>query len=129
MQTLPVQTPGGVEGVFTNQNGSRKIDDTIYVYPDVGAAGQALDMNAKIITDPDMGVKGTPSSADVGGGGTMAVGTSGDGSKAKAMVIFTEGKVLTVLEFESPPSDPLAPDFVFDVARKQDAAIKSGLAA
>jgi hypothetical protein len=41
--------------------------------------------------------------------------------------MFTEGKVFTVLEFESAPNDPLQPDFVLDLAKKQDAAIKSGL--
>ena len=128
-QTLPVATPAGAEGVFTNQSGSRKIDDTLYVYPDAGAAGQALDLNAKMIADPDLGVKGTQTPADVGVGGTMAVGTSGDGSKAKAMVMFTEGRVLVVLEFNSAPSDPVPPEFVLYVARKQAGAITSGLRA
>ena len=43
--------------------------------------------------------------------------------------MFTEGKTFTVLEFESPPNDPVQPDFVLDLGRKQDAAIKSGLPA
>lgn len=128
-QTLPVATPAGAEGVFTNQSGARKIDDTLYVYPDAGAAGQALDLNAKMIADPDLGVKGPQTPADVGVGGTMAVGTSGDGSKAKAMVMFAQGRVLVVLEFTSPPGDPVPPEFVLDVARKQAAAITSGLPA
>jgi hypothetical protein len=126
-QTLPVPNPAGVEGVFMNQGGSRKIDDTIYVYPDTGAASQALDQSAKAI--PELSVKATPTPADVGTGGQMAVGPSPDGSKAKAIVMFTEGKVVTVLEFESPPNDPVQPDFVLDLGRKQDAAIKSGLPA
>lgn len=128
-QTLPVATPAGAEGVFTNQSGARKIDDTLYVYPDAGAAGQALDLNAKVIADPDLGVKGTQTPADVGVGGTMAVGSSGDGSKAKAMVMFTQGRALVVLEFTSPPGDPVPPEFVLDVARKQAAAVTSGLSA
>lgn len=128
-QTLPVATPAGAEGVFTNQSGSRKIDDTLYVYPDAAAAGQALDLNAKMLADPDLGVKGTQTPADVGVGGTMAVGTSGDGSKAKAMVMFTQGRVLVVLEFTSPSGDPVPPEFVLDVARKQAAAITTGLPA
>lgn len=128
-QTLPVATPAGAEGVFTNQSGARKIDGTLYVYPDASAAGQALDLNAKMIADPDLGVKGTQTPADVGVGGTMAVGTSGDGSKAKAMVMFTQGRALVVLEFTSSPGDPVPPEFVLDVARKQAAAITSGLPA
>jgi hypothetical protein len=43
--------------------------------------------------------------------------------------MFTEGKVFAVLEFESAPNDPLQPDFVLDLGRKQDAAIKAGLPA
>jgi len=108
-----------------NQAGSRKIDDTIYIYPDAAAASQALDQSAKAI--PDLSVKATPTAADVGTGGQMTVGPSPDGAKAKAVVMFTEGKVFSVLEFESPPNDPVPSDFVLDLARKQDAAIKAGL--
>ncbi len=124
-QTLPVPDPAGVEGVFMNQGGSRKIDDTIYVYPDAAAASQALDQSAKAI--PELSVKATPTPADVGTGGQMAVGPSPDGSKAKAIVMFTEGKSFAVLEFESPPNDSVQSDFVLDLGRKQDAAIKAGL--
>jgi hypothetical protein len=126
-QTLPVPSPAGAEGVFMNQAGSRKLDDTIYVYPDAAAASQALDQSAKAI--PELSVKATPTPADVGTGGQMAVGPSPDGAKAKAIVMFTEGKAFGVLEFESPPNDPFQPDLVLDLARKQDAAIKSGLPA
>ena len=124
-QTLPVLNPAGAEGVFTNQGGTRKLDDTIYVYPDAGAAAQALDQSAKAIQE--LSVKAPPTPVNVGTGGQMAVGPSPDGSKAKGILMFTEGRVFTVLEFESPPNDPLQPDFVSDLGRKQDAAIKSGL--
>jgi hypothetical protein len=126
-QTLPVPNPAGIEGLFMNQGASRKVDDTIYVYPDAGQASQALDQSAKGIQE--LSVKAPPTPADVGTGGQMAVGPSPDGSKSKAIVMFTEGKVFTVVEFESPPNDPVAPDFVLDVGKKQDAAIKSGMPA
>jgi hypothetical protein len=126
-QTLPVLNPAGAEGVFTNQGASRKIDYTIYVYPDAGAASAALDQSVKAIQE--LSVKAPTTPADVGTGGQMALGPSPDGSKSKAIVMFTEGKVFTVLEFESPPNDPVPPDFVLDLGRKQDAAIKSGLPA
>ncbi|MGD1173751.1 hypothetical protein ACKUVQ_10750 [Mycobacterium seoulense] len=131
-QTVPVPSPGGVNGLFGNQGFSRTIDDTIYVYPDAAAAVQARNMAAQAITDPDLGVKGgSPTPIDIGNGGTMAVGTTTkqDGPKSKASVMFTEGKVFVDLEFESPPNDPVPSDFALDVARKQDAAIKSGLPA
>jgi hypothetical protein len=124
-QTLPVPSPAGVEGVFKNQDGSRKIDDTIFVYPDAEAARQALDNYSR--NKANASVQEAPTSVDVGTGGMMAMGQSPDGSKAKAIVMFTEGKVFDVLEFESPPNDLVPPDFVVDLARKQDAAIKSGL--
>jgi hypothetical protein len=124
-QTLPVPNPAGTEGVFMNQGGTRKVDDTIYVYPDAAAASQALDQNAKGIQE--LSVKAAPTPADVGTGGQMAVGPSPDGSKSKAIVMFTEGKVFAVLEFESPPNDPAQSDFVLDLGKKQDAAVKSGL--
>jgi hypothetical protein len=126
-QTLPVPNPAGTEGVFMNQPGTRKVDDTIYVYPDPGQASQALDQSAKAIQE--LSVKAAPTPADVGTGGQMAVGPSPDGTKSKAIVMFTEGKVFTVLEFENPPNDPVQPDFVLDLGKKQDAAIKSGLPA
>jgi hypothetical protein len=74
-------------------------------------------------------VKAAPTPADVGTGGQMAVGPSPEGNKSKGIVMFTEGKVFAVLEFESAPNDPLQPDFVLDLGRKQDAAIKAGLPA
>ncbi|ORW96184.1 hypothetical protein AWB92_08150 [Mycobacterium sp. IEC1808] len=124
-QTLPVPNPAGTEGVFMNQAGTRKVDDTIYVYPDAAAASQALDQSAKGIQE--LSVKAAPTPADVGTGGQIAVGPSPDGAKSKGIVMFTEGKVFAVLEFESPPDDPVPPDFALDLAKKQDAAIKSGL--
>jgi hypothetical protein len=124
-QTLPVPNPAGVEGVFTNQNGSRKVDDTIYVYPDAAAASQALDASAKAI--PELSVKATPEPADVGTGGQIAVGPSPDGSKAKGVLMFTHDKVFAVIELESDPNDPVQPDFLLDLGGKQDEAIGAGL--
>jgi hypothetical protein len=124
-QTLPVPNPAGTEGVFMNQGGTRKVDDTIYVYPDAGAASQALDQSAKGIQE--LSVKAAPAPAAVGTGGQIAVGPSPDGNKAKGILMFTEGKVFTVIELESPSNDPVQQDFLLDLGRKQDAAIKSGL--
>jgi hypothetical protein len=124
--------PAGASQGFANPTGSRIIKDDVYVYPDAAAAAQARDMTAQIMTDPNMGVKGgAPTPADVGTGGTMAIGTITypDSTKSKAMIMFTEGRAFVSIDFEGPASDPLPPDFVLDVARKQDAAIKAGLPA
>jgi len=130
--TPPAPNPTGIDETFINQNGSRQISDKIYVYPDAAAATQARDMTAQTLTDPDMGVKGgTPTPVDVGTGGTMASGTTtkADGPKSKSSIMFTEGKAFVSIDFESAANDPVPQDFVLDVARKQDAAIKAGLPA
>lgn len=119
----------GIEGVFLNQNGSRSITDSLLVYPDQAAADKDRDPLTKSYVDPQNGAikGGTPAPADVGTGGTIISGPSADGSKAKTSVIFGEGKVVALVEFESAPNDPVPADIALDVARKQDAAIKAGL--
>jgi hypothetical protein len=117
----------GIEGVFTNQAGSRSIVDSLLVYPDPAAADKDRDSLTKSYTDPQSGAikGGTPAPVDVGTGGTIVSGPSADGAKAKTSVIFGEGKVVTLIEFESAPSDPVPPEIALDVARKQDAALKA----
>jgi hypothetical protein len=130
VQTVPIPNPVGTSGLFMSQAGTRSIDDTIYVYPDAGTAAQSRDLAVKLITDPDLGVRGgTPTPVDVGNGGTLAVGTTvkSDGPRSKGSVMFSEGKTYVDIEFESPSADPVPADFILDVARKQDAAIKAGL--
>lgn len=119
----------GIEGVFTNQAGSRSIIDSLLVYPDPGTADKDRDSLTKSYTDPQNGAikGGTTAPADVGVGGTMVSGPSPDGSKAKTSVIFGEGKIVALVEFESAPNDPVPPEIALDVARKQDAAIRAGL--
>ncbi len=119
----------GIEGVFANQSGARSITDSVLVYPDPGAADKDRDSLTKSYVDPQNGAikGGTPAPADVGVGGTIISGPSAEGGKAKTSVIFGEGKVVALIEFESAPNDPVPADIVLDVARKQDAAIKAGL--
>ena len=114
----------GVETTFSNEDGSNVINDTILVMNDPSAAASALDSAKAKLGDS---VKGTPGPAAVGTGGTTVSGNSPDGSKGVTMVLFTEGKVFTTLKFDGPPDTPAPPDFVTDVAQKQDTAIKNGL--
>ena len=114
----------GVETTFSNEDGSNVIRDTILVMNDPSAAASALDSAKAKLGDS---VKGTPVPAAVGTGGTTVSGNSPDGSKGVTMVLFTEGKVFTTLKFDGPPDTPAPPDFVTDVAQKQDTAIKNGL--
>jgi len=64
---------------------------------------------------------------DVGSNGAMLSGTSSDQSMAVTVVLFTQGKALVNLEFDSAPNDPIDPGVATDIGRKQDAAIKNGL--
>jgi hypothetical protein len=89
------------------------------------AATRALE-SAKATTDGY--VHGVPDPIAVGAGGTTISGPSPDGSKGVTVLLFTEGRAFAELEFDGPPDDLVAPDFVADVGTKQDAAIKRGLA-
>jgi hypothetical protein len=135
--TKPSDNPAGVTATFASAsvdvNGpTREIDVVIHVYPDATAATQEHDQVAPNIANPQLGftlVGGTATPADVGTGGAMATGTNSDASKSRARVVFSEGKAFVQIEFFNPGNDPLKPDFVLDIARKQDAAIKAGLPA
>jgi hypothetical protein len=94
------------------------------IVADPAAAATGLD-NTK--TNYAGKVSGTWKPVDVGFNGAMLAGTSADKSMAVTVVLFTEGKALVNLEFDSAPNDPIDPGVVTDVARKQDAAIKNGL--
>jgi len=135
--TKPSTDPAGVTGTFASAsvdvNGpTREVDVIIHVYPDATMAAKEHDQIAPAIADPNMGftlVGGTATPADVGTGGAMALGTNSDASKSRARLAFSEGKAFVQIEFFNPGNDPLKPDFVLDVARKQDAAVKAGLPA
>jgi hypothetical protein len=123
----PKQNPDGKAGVttsFSNPDGTHVIRDTILVLPDPSAAATALD-SAK--TALGGSVSGTPGPADVGSGGTTVSGNSPDGSKSVTVLLFTQGRAFTNLEFDGPANGAVPPDFVTDVGQKQVTAIKNGL--
>jgi hypothetical protein len=124
----PIQNPNGQPGVgqiFSNQNDTRHVGDTILILPDPDQAVSELDEEKAALGDMVKG--GTPALAAVGTGGTMVSGTAPEGSKAVTVLLFTEGKAFVNLEFDSPLNDPLPPQFVTEVGQKQDTAIKNGL--
>ena len=124
----PIQNPNGQPGaaqIFSNQNDTRHVGDTILILPDPDQAVSELDEEKAALGDMVKG--GTPAPAAVGTGGTTVSGTSPDGSKAVTVLLFTEGKAFVNLEFDSAPNDPVPPQFVTDVGQKQDTAIKNGL--
>ncbi len=126
----PTVNPGGKDGVataFNNQTQTRIIGDTILILPDAASANAVLDASSaaldQSITDPQ------PIPAEVGSGGTMAQGVSPDGTKQVAVLVFTEGRAVVTMEFDSAPGDIVPPDFVTAVGQKQADAIKAGLPA
>ncbi|HEY0226945.1 MAG TPA: hypothetical protein VGC05_11265 [Mycobacterium sp.] len=133
----PSDNPAGVTATFASAsvdaNGpTREIDVVIHVYPDAAGATQEHDQVAPNVANAQLGftlVGGTATPADVGTGGAMALGTNSDASKQRARVVFSEGRAFVQIEFFNPGNDPLKSDFVLDVARKQDAAVKAGLPA
>lgn len=123
----PVLNPNGAPGVaqlFANTDNSRRIGDTILIVADPAAAAAGLD-NTK--TNYGGKVSGSWQPVDVGSNGALISGTSPDKSQAITVLLFTEGKALVNLEFDSAPNDPIDADIAKDIGRKQDAAIKKGL--
>jgi hypothetical protein len=127
---MPVTpNPGGQPGVsggFTNSAGNRVIGDTIMILPDASAAATALEAAKSTLST---NVTGAPQPASVGANGVVASGPSPDNSKFAAVLLFTEGRAFTTIEFDSAPDDPVPPDVVMDIGQKQDDAIKKGLPA
>lgn len=115
----------GVATVFSNGDDTREIGDTILILPDADAAAVAFQGAQGALSGSVTG--GAPEAANVGTDSVMVAGTSPDGSKAVTVLLFVEGKAFTTLEFDSVAGDPVPPEFVLDVAGKQDAKIKSSL--
>jgi len=43
------------------------------------------------------------------------------------VLLFTEGRAVVRLEFDSAPGDPMPPQVVTDVGKKQQIAVRTGL--
>ncbi|MDT5045482.1 MAG: hypothetical protein QOG75_1335 [Mycobacterium sp.] len=123
----PIQNPNGKAGVatsFSNPDGSHVIGDTILVLPDPAAAASALESAKATLGSA---VRGTPGPSDIGTGGTTVTGNSPDGAKLVTVVLFTQGRAFTTLEFDGPAGVAVPADFVAEVGQKQVTAIKNGL--
>jgi hypothetical protein len=107
----------GVTAVYTHRDGARQITSTILVLPDPAAASAAVN-GSQAVANP----KTQP--AAVGSGGTIASGTSPDGSKSVTVLTFTQGDAATTIEFDGPQADPVPADLVLELGRKQDTAIR-----
>lgn len=126
--TPPTSNPNGQPGVattFKDDDGSHVIKVTIGVYDDPDAATNALNaakgQQSGTLKDP------STQPSNIGSGGTMLMGNTPDRSKGVVILLFTEGRAQATLEFDGPTDTLAPPEFVNDVAQKQDAAIKKGL--
>jgi hypothetical protein len=115
----------GASAFFVNSDDTRAIADTILIYPDVATAGATLKQASAAVSTIVTG--GTPQPFPVGSGGTVISGMAPDGSKAVTMLLFTQGRALVRLEFDSNPDDPVTPQTVTSVGRMQQIALRLGL--
>lgn len=126
-------TPSGPDGLpgasalFVNQDDTRAISDTIVIYPDAETAAATLRDALPALGTTLTGATSRP--APVGTDGTMAVGMAKDGSKAITLLLFTEGPALVRLEFQSAPGDVTTDDFVVNIGKMQQIALRNGLPA
>ncbi|OBI40037.1 hypothetical protein [Mycobacterium colombiense] len=123
----PMLNPNNAPGVaqlFANADSSRRLWDTITVAADPSAAAAEL---ASTQGSYNGKVTGSWQPLAVGAHGVTISGPSPDNSQAMAVLVFTEGKALVTLEFDSAPTDPTDPAVALDIARKQDGAVKAGL--
>lgn len=123
----PMLNPNNAPGVaqlFANADSSRRLWDTITVAADPAAAAAEL---ASTQGGYNGKVTGSWQPLAVGAHGVTISGASPDNSQAMTVLVFTEGKALVTLEFDSAPTDPIDPGVALDIARKQDAAVKAGL--
>src|SRR4029079_12110353 len=115
--------PGGSDGVsalFVNHHDTRAIGDTIVVLPDSAAAMTTLNSTVSALGTTVTG--GRPQPWPVGTGGTVASGTSPDGAKAVTVLLFTEGRAVVRLEFDSAPGDPIPPQIGTTLGKRQPLA-------
>jgi hypothetical protein len=123
----PVLNPNNAAGVaqlFANPDNSRRIGDTILIVADPAVAKAGIENTKANYAGK---VTGTWQPVEIGSNGFMISGNSPDNSQAVTVLLFSEGKAVVNIEFDSAPNDPIDPAIATDVGRKQDAAIKSGL--
>jgi hypothetical protein len=123
----PVLNPNNAPGVaqlFANADNSRRIGDTILIVADPDVAAKGVENTKANYAGK---VTGTWQPVDVGSNGAIISGNSPDNSQAVTVLLFTQGKALVNLEFDSAPTDPIDPAVATDIGRKQATAIKNGL--
>ncbi|WKG02791.1 hypothetical protein [Mycolicibacterium sp. HK-90] len=115
----------GASALFVNADDTRAIADTILIYPDVETATATLKQASAAVSTMVTG--GQPQPVPVGSNGTVISGTAPDGSKAVTLLMYTQGRAVVRLEFDSNPDDPVSPQTVASVGRMQQIALRIGL--
>ncbi|MUL83954.1 MULTISPECIES: hypothetical protein [unclassified Mycolicibacterium] len=115
----------GASALFVNADDTRAIADTILIYPDAATATATLKQASAAVSTMVTG--GPPQPVPVGLGGTVISGTAPDGSKAVTLLMYTQGRAVVRLEFDSNRDDPVPPQTVASVGRMQEIALRIGL--
>ncbi|ODR25084.1 hypothetical protein [Mycolicibacterium porcinum] len=115
----------GASALFVNADDTRAIADTILIYPDVATATATLKQASAAVSTMVTG--GQPQPVPVGTNGTVISGTAPDGKKAVTLLMYTQGRAVVRLEFDSTPDDPVSPQTVASVGRMQQIALRIGL--
>ena len=121
-------TPNGLPGastLFVNADDTRAISVTVAVYPGPPTASATL--REAVATANTVVTGGNPTPLPVGTDGTVIKGTAPDGGKAVTLVLFTQGPALARLEFDSATGDATTDQFVTDIAKMQQIALRVGL--
>ena len=110
--------------LFPAVDDTAMIGDTIVVLADPTEAANLL---AKATGALGTSVTGAPAPSPIGTNGTVAAGTSPDGSKAATVVMFTNDNAFVTLQFDSSEGDlnPVPPDYVESVGQLQLEALKA----
>ncbi|WP_445166963.1 hypothetical protein ACTXG7_24555 [Mycolicibacterium sp. Dal123E01] len=122
----PGVNPGGVTGtgqVFETAD-RRDIIISIAVLPDAAAAAAMIQPMKDTIAEK---VDGQQQPVDIGSNGFMVEGPAKKKSMQVSEVVFTQGRALVDLEYDSALGNPAPSDAVLEVARKQAAAVAAGL--
>jgi len=115
----------GASAFFVNDQDNRAVSDTILIYPDAATATATLRQAAGTL--PTQVTGGSPAPIGVGNDGVVIAGAYPDQEKAVTVLLFTEGRALARLEFQSAAGDTTTDEFVTNVGKMQQIALRVGL--
>lgn len=121
----PANGVAGSSVFFVNEKDTRAVSDTVLVYPDAATANAAFTQASDAL--PTQVTGGAPEPGGVGGQSVVIRGTSTDENKAVTVLLFTEGRALVRLRFESAEGDATTDRWVTGVGRMQQIALRIGL--